>query len=325
VFLKLKDIVSTQPRDQTNIATRMELQNKLSESSAAPVNPAAGVQTDGSSSNEDEESSYTKRDIIHYHYFGRRGVPIAARATYHSWARNLPFVKPIKTAWSLKLSEHMLLRLLYGYAPVEMPDKWFIYADGPNLAGKMVISFVRSWSGTRSAEILVQTLGDLHNDLGLWTGQVLELTYEGDSEGAEMVADAAAKQESSGLPKLEEETEVKISVGTKELKSNGVLVPKNTEKASPGKDDREGTDSSDVQQDESGEIWAKFVVVTSCRWVLGFDLGVDIPEPERWTKLAAQPAKYTTMTQTTYMGTSIPSETLELLDKLGPGTAITLN
>lgn len=86
----------------------------------------------------------------------------------------------------------------------------------------------------------------------------------------------------------------------------------------------ESLESFDSRSDESGESWTKFLVVTACKWVMGIELGLNIPEPKRWTKLASRPVKKVP-TKTVYMGTTMPQETMELLQRLGPGTIVTFS
>jgi hypothetical protein len=282
------------------------------------VDMMTGGQTDGPPIiDESDESSYTKRDVLHYHYFGRRGVPITTRVTKFSWQKNLPFVKPVKVAWKIPLSEHALLRLLYGYKPLEMSDKWFVYADGPDATGKVVINFIRSWLGQRSAELVVHLAARDELGSGLWIGEVVELTFEGDEIEAERIADTASKDGESRDGGFHEE-----AVESSQPDDSGRKGIDEAESSEPG---RSTAQSPDVDIDERGETWAKFLVATACRWVLHIDVGVDIPEPKRWTKLACERVKSEPINQTTYMGSSMPQETIELLQRLGPGTIVTFS
>jgi hypothetical protein len=303
-----------------------------SQSYAPVVDFMAGGQLDRPSDTvaERDENSYTQRDIIHYHYFGRHGVPVSTRATLSSWKRRMPFVKPITIEWKVQLSEHHLLRLLYGYEPLEMPDKWFIYADGPNRAGNIIINFIRSWTGKRAAEILIRTANEIEKEHGLWTGEVIELTFEGDDEEAERIADASIEKSQSthnSLDESEARKNTELSELDTDTKTDKSLEQKTTEQDIVDQSERENSlsESIDSRTDESGENWTKFLVVTACKWVMGIDLGVDILEPKRWTKLASRPAKSESITQTTYMGTTMPQETMELLQRLGPGTIVTFS
>lgn len=307
-------------------------QGEALQKSAPTVDFMVGGQTDGPPiADENDENSYTQRDILHYHFFGRHGVPVSTKATLFSWEKHLPYVKPVKVEWDVQLSEHTLLRLLYGYEPLEMPDKWFIYADGPNRRGTIVVNFIRSWTGTKTAEIMIQTSTDEH---GLWTGKIVDLTFEGDEAEAARIADAAIEKPSSrgsledadGAAKSSKTSELKpkTETGADEISEQADLEG-NTEKRIKENSDSESAHSADSGSDETGETWAKFLVATACKWVMGVNLGVDVSEPRRWTKLAPRPAKSQAITQTTYMGTSLPQETMELLERLGPGTMVTFS
>lgn len=42
---------------------------------------------------------------------------------------------------------------------MEMEDKWFVYADGPDGEGRVVLYLRRSWTGARIAEVKIQAHG----------------------------------------------------------------------------------------------------------------------------------------------------------------------
>lgn len=58
-------------------------------------------------------------------------------------------------AWNVFLTPEQVYRLVMGFAPQEMEDKWFIYAEGPDMSGKLKLHFHRSWTGMKIAELFV--------------------------------------------------------------------------------------------------------------------------------------------------------------------------
>ena len=60
----------------------------------------------------------------------------------------------------------------------------------------------------------------------------------------------------------------------------------------------------------------KFLVVTACNWIMS----VEVEEPERWKLIATRPVKVEPILVTAYMETSASPETIELLQRLRPGT-----
>ncbi|KAH7561568.1 hypothetical protein J3E72DRAFT_437162 [Bipolaris maydis] len=62
---------------------------------------------------------------------------------------------PQITSWNIFLPPSQIYSLYLGHAPQEMEDKWFIYSEGPDQAGKLKVHFHRSWTGTKVAELFV--------------------------------------------------------------------------------------------------------------------------------------------------------------------------
>lgn len=76
-----------------------------------------------------------------------------------------------------------------------------------------------------------------------------------------------------------------------------------------------------ARDDEKGESWVKFLVVTACNWIMS----VGVEEPELWKLISTRPAKVEAIPVTYCVGTSASPETIELLQRLGPGTQITFS
>lgn len=67
------------------------------------------------------------------------------------------FVLPIEAPWSVSITANQLGKLILGFQPREMEDKWFVYSDGPAEGEKkMKVCFHRSWTGSKIAEIVVE-------------------------------------------------------------------------------------------------------------------------------------------------------------------------
>lgn len=300
---------------------------------AVAADPPTTQHEDSPSTTEEPKTQFTQRGTIHWHYFGRHGIHPTTKTTRYSWPDVVSFAKPVKLEWQVQLSEQALLRILYGYAPIEMSDKWFIYADGPNQAGEAIVNFHRSWTGEKIAELSIQIDVGKGDDVGLWKGKILGLTVEGDEEQAAKNVEAALQ---SRKTRANDESDEELQAPADALASSQTDGTGKDDESSEGLNNgnydgdhvagNEPDYSLDVaRDDEEGESWVEFLVVTACNWVMGIDIGVEVEEPERWKLMSTRPAKEEPIRVNAYMGTSASPETIELLQRLGPGTQITFS
>lgn len=147
----------------------------------------------------DFPSLRTERDAASWSLFGRSGKYQQPKTTRASWTKASPFKSPVSTPWRVPLPTSQFVgNLIRGYRPLEMEDKWFVYADGPAVtaSGSVVatVNFHRSWTGDKVASAELE-LGEV--EAGQWTGEVVGLVYEkrdngveeeDDEEGAEAMA-----------------------------------------------------------------------------------------------------------------------------------------
>lgn len=72
-------------------------------------------------------------------------------------------------AWNVPLSPTDINSLIAGFRPESMDDKWFIYSEGPNDRGKLLVNLHRSWTGIKVAQVVVDvTSGSEHIDSITW-------------------------------------------------------------------------------------------------------------------------------------------------------------
>ncbi|KAF1846166.1 uncharacterized protein K460DRAFT_120927 [Cucurbitaria berberidis CBS 394.84] len=55
--------------------------------------------------------------------------------------------------WDVFLPPSQVYSLYQGFVPKDMSDKWFIYSEGPDQAGKLKVHFHRTWTGMKIAEL----------------------------------------------------------------------------------------------------------------------------------------------------------------------------
>ncbi|KAE8849055.1 hypothetical protein P3342_006684 [Pyrenophora teres f. teres] len=86
--------------------------------------------------------------------------------------------KPLITAWNIFLPPSQIYSLYLGYAPKDMDDKWYIYSEGPDQAGKLKVHFHMSGTGMKVAELFV-----VMDTKGEGAGKIVGIKWNG---GAEM-------------------------------------------------------------------------------------------------------------------------------------------
>lgn len=64
-----------------------------------------------------------------------------------------PIQHPVSAPWSLDLSSHDVSKLLKGFAPRDMDDRWMCNTDGPDSQGHITAHFYRSWTGDEQFQI----------------------------------------------------------------------------------------------------------------------------------------------------------------------------
>ena len=64
-----------------------------------------------------------------------------------------PFQKPVTSNWNLAIPRPELPKILMGFEPQDMDDKWFVYTKGPDAQGVALVHMHRSWTGNKSFEL----------------------------------------------------------------------------------------------------------------------------------------------------------------------------
>ncbi|KAF2263558.1 hypothetical protein CC78DRAFT_533833 [Lojkania enalia] len=80
-------------------------------------------------------------------------------------------------AWNVFLNPEQVYRVVMGFAPQQMEDKWCIYSEGPDKSGKLKVHFHRSWTGFKIAELFV--LIDLK---GEGAGKIVGIKWNGSDQ-----------------------------------------------------------------------------------------------------------------------------------------------
>jgi hypothetical protein len=86
--------------------------------------------------------------LQHWSTFGQKGAPPAQRVISSNWKTN-PFEQPVTGTWDQSIPREELPKILVGFLPGPMDDKWFVYADGPDAQGNGTLHMHRSWTGDK--------------------------------------------------------------------------------------------------------------------------------------------------------------------------------
>lgn len=117
-----------------------------------------------------ENLTTAERDgLAHWSLFGRKLTPPSQRVDGSKYKLKI-FEKPVASPWYQVVPRSQLSKLLVGFAPREMEDKWIVFADGPDDVGRATVHMCRSWTGVcgffafRLLKLVVSFLsrGDVH-------------------------------------------------------------------------------------------------------------------------------------------------------------------
>ncbi|KAL2846857.1 hypothetical protein BJY01DRAFT_213091 [Aspergillus pseudoustus] len=92
-----------------------------------------------------------------------------------------PFVTPVTSPWDLDIPESEIPKLLNGFRPQDMDDKWFVYADGPDAAGDASLHLFRSWTGFKVAEVKIKVPVDEEDGIN-GDARMIEIIWEANNE-----------------------------------------------------------------------------------------------------------------------------------------------
>ncbi|KAI8289577.1 hypothetical protein K4K57_008714 [Colletotrichum sp. SAR 10_99] len=76
------------------------------------------------------------------------------RVTGSTWDVH-PISHPATAPWHLNLSDTDTDKLLHGYQPAAMEDRWMCRSDGPDEQGNIVVHVYRSWTGNEQFQMKV--------------------------------------------------------------------------------------------------------------------------------------------------------------------------
>ncbi|KAK4207693.1 hypothetical protein QBC37DRAFT_433078 [Rhypophila decipiens] len=119
--------------------------------------------------------------LRHWSAYGQKGHPSSTRVTASQWKHN-PFVQPKPVQWERTVPHASLTKLLNGFEPQAMEDKWFIYADGPDTEGNATVHMHRSWTGHKIVELKIKIPLTDAGEVKEEDAKITELIWESDKK-----------------------------------------------------------------------------------------------------------------------------------------------
>jgi hypothetical protein len=149
-------------------------------------------------SSTDDSQNAKFESLRHWSMFGRMGE--ACKDRVQRGDKNLKDIQiPITAQWEVSVPRSELTKLLNGFQPREMEDKWFVYADGPDAEGTVVVHMHRSWTGYENFRLLLHVPLDAEGNLEEEDSNILELTWETDETRYRGGGEAEAKEIAEGV------------------------------------------------------------------------------------------------------------------------------
>ncbi|KAI0141894.1 hypothetical protein GGR57DRAFT_508851 [Xylariaceae sp. FL1272] len=150
-------------------------------------------------SNKDSSEKADFASIKHWSIFGRRGQAAQDRVQPHD-GQTLTSIQIPKTApWDAIVPAAQLTKLLTGFRPSQMEDKWFVYAEGPDKSGEVVVRMHRSWTGYENIRLRVRVEVDGEGNVKDEEASVWEIVWETDKERYRGVDEDEAKRTAEGV------------------------------------------------------------------------------------------------------------------------------
>ena len=131
--------------------------------------------------------------LAHWALYGQTGDPSEKRVTAPEWT-TAPFNSPKRSAWVVPIPSDQLTKLLNGFRPSAMEDKWFVYADGPDAEGHAALHMYRSWTGYEMIKLDIEVADEEKKGAGAGKTQITAITWESDEEKIKNPSEKLAKE-----------------------------------------------------------------------------------------------------------------------------------
>lgn len=135
-----------------------------------------------------------RESLFHWAQFGKHGKSSNRRIQSTEFREVSDILIPVVSTWDVSVPHAELSKLINGFLPTSMDDKWFVYADGPDAGGNAVVYMVRSWTGYKLVELKVKVPVDKNGKLTEEDSKITEITWESNQERYTGRTEEAAKK-----------------------------------------------------------------------------------------------------------------------------------
>lgn len=108
-----------------------------------------------------------------------------------------PLSNPSRAQWNQPLSHSDYTKMLRGFTPADMDDRWMIITDTPDKQGNTVVHVYRSWTSIENFSLTILA-GDLEKTEGKAWAAIVEIAWDKHPGGQE-VTEEEIKELASGL------------------------------------------------------------------------------------------------------------------------------
>jgi hypothetical protein len=75
-----------------------------------------------------------------------------------------PIQVPLSAKWGIRVAGPEMIKLMYGFVPRDMDDKWACCTDGPDKEGNVRVRMCRSWSSMERVALIGRVPAEGHNN-----------------------------------------------------------------------------------------------------------------------------------------------------------------
>ena len=126
--------------------------------------------------------------LRHWSIYGQKGEPPSDRVKASDRTTS-PINAPVTSSWNQVVPRSQLPKLLNGFKPSAMEDKWFVYVEGPDRHGMAMVHMARSWTGHMMADVKLEFPPDDAAD-----AKFTQVAWEADKERHRTQTEEGAKK-----------------------------------------------------------------------------------------------------------------------------------
>ncbi|RGP80050.1 ATP-dependent dna helicase [Fusarium longipes] len=75
-----------------------------------------------------------------------------------------PIQVPLSAKWDIRVPGPEMIKLIYGFCPRDMDDRWVCYTDGPDKEGNIRVRICRSWTRMERVALIGQVPAEAYKN-----------------------------------------------------------------------------------------------------------------------------------------------------------------